>query len=306
MFRDEPGYQGFPGGFTVLMALCGNKDPKLFARALKSVFDNDLKPDHMVLVVDGPVHDALDQQVMAAGIDYEVEVIRLARKQGLATALNIGLKHIQTTWIVRADADDFNLPQRFRRLAELIRSNPELDLLGSTILELELDGTPVAVREVPSQHEDIVRLMRIRNPFNHMTMACRRSLVEYCGGYPDIYCREDYGLWAKMVKAGACCANFPEVLVHAAGGKEMYRRRGGLRYVLAERDIQNLLVRLDFKSLLQAFLDGVARSSVFIAPVFLRRLIYETLLRQPPVTRASSAGHGMKPEANSPRKVPGG
>jgi glycosyltransferase involved in cell wall biosynthesis len=288
------------------MALCGNKDPKLFARALASVFDNDLKPDHMVLVVDGPVHGALDRQVMAAEIDYTVEIVRLAKKQGLATALNIGLKHIQTAWIVRADADDYNLPQRFRRLAECIRLNPELDLLGSTVLEFELDGTPVTQREMPSQHEDILRLLRIRNPFNHMTIACRRSLVEYCGGYPDIYGREDYGLWAKMVKAGACCANFPEVLVHAAGGQDMYRRRGGVRYVLAERDIQNLLVRLGFKSHLQGVLEGLARSSVFISPVFLRRFIYETMLRRPPVTRACAAGHGVKPKANRPRKAPGG
>jgi glycosyltransferase involved in cell wall biosynthesis len=286
MVEDKRGYQGFPGGFTVLMAVYGKDDPRLFTKALASVFDNDLKPDNMVLVVDGPVPGALDRRVMAAGIDYAVEIIRLAKNESLATALNAGLVHIRTAWIVRADADDYNLPQRFRRLAELIRSNPELDLAGSAVLELERDGSPVAIREMPSQHDDILRFIRRRNPFNHMTIACRRSLVEVCGGYPDIYCREDYALWAKMVKAGARCANLPEVLVHATAGKDMYRRRGGLRYVLAERDIQNHMVRLGLKSQLQGLLDGVARSSVFIAPVFLRRMIYETILRRPPFTRS--------------------
>jgi hypothetical protein len=66
----------------------------------------------------------------------------------------------------------------------------------------------------------------------------------------------------------------------------MYRRRGGLRYVLAERDLQSLLVRLGLKSRLLAILDGVARSSVFIAPVFLRGLLYEVVLRRPPITRS--------------------
>ena len=225
MFEDKRVDQGFPGGFTVLMALCGKKDPDLFTKALASVFDNDLKPDHMVLVVDGPVDIALGQRVMAAEIDYAVEIIRLEKNQGLATALNTGLKHIRTEWIVRADADDYNLPQRFRRLAELVRSNPELDLAGSAVLELEMDGTPVAVRDMPLQHDEILRFMKRRNPFNHMTIACRRSLVEYCGGYPDIYGREDYALWAKMVKTGARCANLPQALVHATGGNDMYRRR---------------------------------------------------------------------------------
>jgi glycosyltransferase involved in cell wall biosynthesis len=278
--------QGFPGGFTVLMAVCGKDDPKLFTKALASVFDNDLRPDQMVLVVDGPIQVALEHQVMTAERDHAVEIIRLTRNEGLATALNAGLTHIQTAWIVRADADDYNLPQRFTRLAELIQSEPKLDLAGSAVLELDRDGTPVAIREVPTQHDDILRFMKRRNPFNHMTIACRRSLVERCGGYPDIYHREDYALWAKMVKAGARCANLPEVLVHATTGKDLYRRRGGLRHVFAERDIQILMVRLGLKSQLRGLIDGLARSSVFIAPVFLRKLIYEMLLRRPPITRS--------------------
>jgi glycosyltransferase involved in cell wall biosynthesis len=277
--------QGFPGGFSVLMAVYGEDDPRMFAKALASVFDNDLQPDQSVLVVDGPIPVELDKQVKAAGNKYAVEIIRLAKNEGLATALNAGLARVRTEWVVRADADDYNLPQRFSRMAELIRSDPELDLAGSAILELERDGMPVALREMPSQHDDILRFMKRRNPFNHMTIACRRSLVECCGGYPDLYRQQDYALWAKMVKAGARCANIPEALVHATAGKDMYRRRGGLRYVLAERDIQNLMVRLGMKSRLQGLLDGAARSSVFIAPVFLRRLIYKTLLRRPPFTR---------------------
>jgi glycosyltransferase involved in cell wall biosynthesis len=286
MSEYTPVDQGFPGGFTVLMAVCNKDDPKLFTKALASVFDNDLQPDQLLLVIDGPIQGALDQQVTTAERDYAVKIIRLANNEGLATALNTGLAHIRTAWIVRADADDYNLPERFTRLAEVIRSDPELDLVGSAVLELERDGRPVAIREMPTQHDDILRFIRRRNPFNHMTIACRRTLVEYCGGYPDIYRREDYALWAKMVKAGARCANLPDVLVHATAGKDMYRRRGGLRYVLAERDIQNLLVGLGLKSQLRGLIDGIARSIVFFAPVLLRRLIYETVLRRPPIRRS--------------------
>lgn len=276
------GDKGYPGGFTVLMAVCGRDDPKLFAKAIASVFDNDLQPDHMVLVVDGPIPDELYNLVKAAGSNYGVKILQLAKNEGLATALNAGLAHIRTTWIVRADADDYNLPQRFSRLAEIIRSEPNLDLVGSAILELERDGTPVAIRKMPSHHDDIKRFMRRRNSFNHMSVACRRALVEHCGGYPDIYQREDYALWAKMIKAGARCANIPEALVHATAGTDLYRRRGGLRNVFAERDIQKLMVALGMKSRLMALLDGMVRSCVYIAPVFLRKLVYERLLRFPP------------------------
>ena len=44
----------------------------------------------------------------------------------------------------------------------------------------------------------------------------------------------------ENAKSGERCANLPEVLVHATAGKDLYRRRGGLRYVLAERGISEI------------------------------------------------------------------
>ena len=283
---NKPVTEGFPGGFTVLMAVYDKDDPRLFGRALASVFDNDLQPDQVVLVVDGPVRKALDEQVRSAEANQAIEVVRLEKNKGLAAALNAGLAQVHTTWVVRADADDYNLPQRFRRMSKLIQSRPELDLAGSAVLELDFDGTPTAIREMPSQHKDIAHFLRWRNPFNHMTVAYRHGLVKRCGGYPDIHLREDYALWATMINAGARCANLPEVLVHATTGNGLYRRRGGFRYALVEHDIQSFLVALGVKSPFSGLIDGVARSLVFIVPVFLRRLIYKKLLRKSPATRS--------------------
>jgi glycosyltransferase involved in cell wall biosynthesis len=272
--------QGFPGGFTVLMAVYGKDDSELFAKAVASVYGNELKPDHMVLVVDGPVPAQLEHQILSTEQQHGTEVVRLDTTRGLAEALNAGLAHINTEWVVRADADDYNLPQRFRQISELLHTQTDLDLIGSAILETERDGTPVACRVMPVHHEEILKFLTRRNPFNHMTVAYRRSLVERCGGYPNVYLREDYALWVIMIMSGARCANLSEVLVHATAGRDMYRRRSGWRYAKAERDMQALMVRLGLKSRLHGALDGIARSSVFLSPVFLRRLIYERLLRR--------------------------
>ena len=272
--------QRFPGGFTVLMAVYGKDVPELFAKAIASVYQNKLKPDHMVLVVDGPVPAQLERQILSTEQQHGTEVVRLDTTRGLAEALNVGLTHINTEWVVRADADDYNLPQRFRRISELLHTQTDLDLIGSTILEIERDGTPVARRVMPVHHEEIRKFLTRRNPFNHMTVAYRRSLVERCGGYPNVYLREDYALWVIMIMSGARCANLSEVLVHATAGRDMYQRRSGWRYASAERDLQALMVRLGLKSRLRGALDGIVRSSVFLAPVFLRRLIYERILRR--------------------------
>jgi glycosyltransferase involved in cell wall biosynthesis len=64
-------------------------------------------------------------------------VVRLGANEGLAEALNFGLRYVRTEWVVRADADDYNLPQRFARISEFLAAHPELDLVGSALLELE-------------------------------------------------------------------------------------------------------------------------------------------------------------------------
>jgi len=271
---------GFPGGFTVLMAVYGKDEPELFAKAVESVYENDLKADYMVLVVDGMVPWHLEEKIIAAEQRYGLEVVRLERNQGLAKALNAGLAQVRTEWVVRADSDDLNLSNRFRRISELLQEHPDLDLIGSAILECERNGTPVARRVMPASHEQVREFIVRRNPFNHMTVAYRRSLVTLCGGYPDIYLREDYALWINMIMAGARCANLPEVLVHATAGRDMYKRRGGWRYTKGEYELQTMMVRLGLKTRMRGVLHGIARSSVFIAPPFLRRLFYEWFLRQ--------------------------
>lgn len=270
---------GFPGGFTVLMAVWRGDDPLLFEKAVRSVFANTLLPDEFVLVVDGPVVSPLAATIEKLEHKFALSVLRLPENVRLARALNAGLERVKTEWIVRADADDFNLPHRFARLAEAINCKSVPDFLGSAIVEVELDGTMRAIRSVPLTHEEIVQHMKYRNPFNHMTVAYRRGLLLKCGGYPEIYLREDYALWALMLHKGAVSKNLAEVLVHATAGRKMYRRRGGWRYALGEIQLQRHLVACQVKGPILAILHGLGRGLVFLLPVMWREWIYKHFLR---------------------------
>jgi glycosyltransferase involved in cell wall biosynthesis len=261
------------------MAVWRGDDHLLFEKAVRSVFANTLLPDELVLVVDGPVVPPLAATIEKLELEFGLNTLRLPENVGLARALNAGLEMVKTEWIVRADADDFNLPERFARLAKAINCKSVPDLLGSAIVEVELDGTVRAIRCVPLTHVEIVQHLKYRNPFNHMTIAYRRELALKCGGYPEIYLREDYALWALMLHKGAVSKNLAEVLVHATAGREMYRRRGGWRYALGEIQLQRHLVACQVKGPLSAFLHGVARSLVFLLPIAWREWVYKHFLR---------------------------
>lgn len=281
---------GFPGGFTVLMAVWRGDDPWFFEQAVRSVFENTLSPDEFVLVVDGSVLMPLAATIEKLKSEFGLNVLYLPENVGLARALNEGLKRVRTNWVVRADADDFNLPHRFEHLARAVNCKVPSDLLGSAIREVELDGTKQALRRTPSTHEEIVKYIKYRNPFNHMTVAYRRELALSCGGYPEIHLKEDYALWALMLHRGAVTTNLNEALVYANTGHEMYKRRGGWRYACAEIQLQHYLVDCGVKGPFLALLHGVARGLVFLMPATWRGWIYKCFLREKVVSESDDFG----------------
>lgn len=272
----------FPGGFAVLMAVYRRDDPELFAMALNSVFDNTLQPSEVWVVADGPITSELEDVLLHSQETHPglLSIVRLDENRGLAHALNAGLDRIRLPWVVRADADDLNLPHRFAALARLLRARPELDLMSSAILEVAPTGERIAMRVVPETEADIYRFARSRNPFNHMAVAYRREKVLEVGGYPAIHLKEDYALWCLMLAKKARVGNLKEVLVHATAGLDMYRRRGGWKYARAEWVMQGLLVSCGLKSGARALVDGVIRAAVFLAPAAARGLVYKRILRK--------------------------
>jgi glycosyltransferase involved in cell wall biosynthesis len=264
--------------FSVLMAVYVKDDPTLFERAVKSILHATLLPKEIIIVRDGPVGHGLAAVLDSISVFNQIKIVRLDKNSGLAAALNVGLTHVTTPYVFRADSDDFNLPHRFERQIRVLVEG--YDLVGAAILELDQDFRPLAKRYTPSSQTDILNFIKWRNPFNHMTVAFRLDSVLRVGGYPEVHLKEDYALWATMLANSARVCNIEEVLVHATAGRDMYKRRGGWRLVLSEIEMQSLMVRLGLHSICGAILRGTLRSLVLLLPAMLRGIIYERFFRK--------------------------
>jgi len=263
--------------FTVLISVYKNDDPDLFKKALSSIFQNSLLPSFVLLIIDGPIPSLLEDVVKAFSGYSSLIIQRLPHNGGLANALNTGLNLINTQFVIRADSDDINDAERFNKTMDVLCQG--YDLVGSNILEVDRNCQPVSIRKVPQFTNEIKNRIKYKNPFNHMTVGYRLSNVKSVGGYPDIYLREDYGLWALLIKNNATTYNIQENLVTATAGIDMIKRRGGLKYALAEVKMQRHLISNKLTSLPVAFSVLVIRFTIFILPVFLRNLIYRNFLR---------------------------
>lgn len=232
--------------FSVAISVYKNDDPVFFDLALQSITkDQTEKPDEIVLIVDGPIPEAL----MAVVDRYEAEypgfrAIRLPENKGLGNALRLAVENCSHALIARMDSDDISLPTRFEQQLRCFEENPELDIVGGDITEFigESDNI-VGKRIVPQMDAEIKAYMQTRCAMNHVSVMYKKSAVLSVGNYIDWFWNEDYYLWIRMQQKGCTFGNTGTVLVNVRSGADMYQRRGGKKYFQSEKGLQDYMLK---------------------------------------------------------------
>ena len=95
--------------FSVLIAVYAKEKPAHLMQSLESIFRQDLPPDEVILVEDGPLTAALDKVVAHFKEQHEIlHTVKLPQNQGLGLALKEGLTHCQYDIVARMDSDDIS------------------------------------------------------------------------------------------------------------------------------------------------------------------------------------------------------
>ena len=226
------------------MCVYGKDDPAWFKIAVDSVIDQTRKPDEIVLVVDGPVPDELERVISEfEKLDY-FKVVRFEVNQGHGNARRAGLKECSNELIAIMDSDDISTPDRFEKQLMEFEKDEELAIVGGNITEFI--GEPeniIGKRTVFYNDEDIKKDLKSRCPMNLVTVMFKKTSVEKAGGFIDWFCEEDYYLWLRMALADMKFSNVSDDLVNVRVGKEMYQRRGGVKYFKSEAKLQGFMLK---------------------------------------------------------------
>lgn len=232
--------------FSVAMSVYKSDNPDFFDRALSSITDEQtIKPNEIVLVVDGPVSNEINNVINKYEKKYEVfNVIRLEQNGGLGNALKIAVENATHELIARMDSDDVSVSTRFEEQLKYFEINSEIDIVGGDITEfIGEENNIVGKRSVPLSNESIREYMKTRCAMNHVSVMYKKKAVESAGGYQDWFWNEDYYLWIRMWLNGAVFANTGSVLVNVRVGEEMYQRRGGSKYFESEKGLQDYMLK---------------------------------------------------------------
>lgn len=263
--------------FSVLMSLYIKEQPAFLADCLKSLVRQTYPADEIILVLDGEITPELRQVIDEFITLLPLKLIPLAQNVGLGKALNEGIKHCSNEWIFRMDTDDICYPERFAKQVEFIEKNPDVVLFSTQIAEFDQSPENIlSVREVPISFEEIIRFNKMRSPFNHMTVAYKKSVLEEVGGYQHHLFLEDYNLWNRIIAKGYRVGNLPDILLYArTNGNAMIGRRRGLIYAKSEWKLFKLKYQLSIQGLLGGFMTFLMRTLPRLLPVFILKLLYK-------------------------------
>lgn len=271
--------------FCVLMPVWGGDDAGWAERAIASAtIAQQLRPDLLVLSVDGPLPPAMEELV--ARVEREdfgpALVLRHDAHRGIALTLQDGLRVAPTELVARADADDLCRPERFA--LQIPRMHREgLDVLGGAMREFSDRVAPGQgpLRSRPLTQGEIEDYLPHHAPFHHPTVVLRRSTALAVGGYRDLPLLEDYWLWERLMLGGARMANLPEVLVDYRVDDALFARRGGVRLLASDLRLQRIMLRDRVTTPALCLRNIGLRTAYRLSPGWVRRLAYRRFVEKP-------------------------
>lgn len=270
--------------YSVLMSLYKKERPEFLDQSLASVMQQTILPDEIILVLDGPVTGPLQDVILK--YDNQLTVLPLETNKGLGLALNEGLSICSNELVARMDTDDIMKPERCQKQLECFMKDPELTVLGTQIDEFEHDPEQSGTsRIVPTEHDEIVKFSRRRNPFNHPTVMYRKSRVQQYGGYNDIRRNQDFDLFVRMIAGGEQTKNIGESLLYFRANTDNLKRRKSWQKVSSDIRISNNFRKMGHASWIDFLIVSLSHLILFLSPTIVAKWLSENLLRKKSVNQ---------------------
>ena len=181
--------------------------------AIESILAQDFADFELLAIDDGSRDDSARIAEGYAARDARVRAIRNPRNLGLPATLNAGLELAQADLVARMDADDISLPRRLSLQYPALRDDGETAVLGAAMTYLGTDPSRDIVVTVPTDPDEIARVLPESNPMLHPTVMMRRDAIRALGGYRvEFRNAEDYDLWLRVSRRHRL-RNLPDIVL---------------------------------------------------------------------------------------------
>jgi glycosyltransferase involved in cell wall biosynthesis len=278
---------------SVLMSSYFRDDPGHLRMAMKSLTEQTVQPDEVVIVTGGELppalRDVLDNFAREA-LPIHLNVAAQKDNEGLGSALQQGMRMCRNEFVARMDSDDVCHPTRFEKQIAFMRANPGVDILCSWHEEFESDPSlGNALKCTPATHKDIVARLWWRNVISHPTIFLRKSRVQDIGGYRPFRRSEDHDLWLRAASHGLVFASIQEPLLSMRVDRSQRVRRTGSAYAFTSVAWRARMLAEGHISPLQFLISAPLYFGFHMVPPHLKDSLYRLVRRPPPAQTRPSA-----------------
>lgn len=264
---------------VVLMSVYKNDNSAHLRLSIDSILNQTYQDFLLLMGVDGTIGDDLAAVLHLYDKNPKVKIFWFSENRGLTAVLNNLLeegKKMQPVFFARMDADDISYTDRFEKQVKFLNKNPELDVIGGAIEEMEYDGSLNGkVIQYPLTHQDCFNFFATRNPLAHPAVMFRASFFDKVTSYNASYKKnQDTELWYRAFKAGCKFGNLKDVVLTFRVSKDMYKRRGGTKFAKEVLKLRNEINRgLGYG--IKATLFGYAYYVMAISPGWVKKFAYK-------------------------------
>ena len=209
---------------AVIMSVYKNDKPYLLKKALDSVVGQTypLEKIRIYFGIDGEISKELEDVIANCDIIYKIK--RNEKNIGLGPTLNELVNTLENeNFIFRMDADDVSLPCRFETQVKYMLENPNTDILGTAIIEINEKGEKLGIRKYP--RKNIEKYIAKGTPLAHPTVCFRKNVFEKINYSLTTRLNEDIVLWFQALQNGFRIDNLSDVLYEFLVNDSFFKRR---------------------------------------------------------------------------------
>ena len=249
--------------------------------SLKSIINQSLKPDVILIVCDGCSTEWIS--VSIGNIDFhgiKICVTGYEENKGPGYARDYGIRNTTQKYIAIMDSDDICMPERLELQYQFMQKNPTVSVVGGLIKEFNKESAQIRFRNVPLSYDDVMKTVKIKSPINNVTSFFIREDYLIVGGYPALRSSEDYCLWVRFISYGKIICNINKVLVNAEFDESALVRRHGWLHFCNDKFTQDELLGNKIIAYPE-YCRNILKYFVFrYMPNSLKSILYKFILRQ--------------------------
>ena len=269
---------------SVLMSVYKSEKPDYLDSSLESVIKNQtLKPNNVIIVEDGPLATGLYDVISkwCNNPDVPITIIKNDVNMGLTKSLNRGLEYVNTDLVARMDSDDMASPNRFELQVKFFNENPNIDILGGAIHEIDENGNDLCDRYYPLDHESVCKSICKANPIAHPTVMIRKRVFDSGLKYNESFrTNQDLALWFDCLLAGFRIANLSDIILNFRRQKSVYKRRRKKKNLWREFRIYCIGIKRLHGFFSYKYIYPIVRLCLKLMPTFVVKWAYNSRIRR--------------------------